>query len=255
MYADFGTTLIKIALPLYKAENNLAKELQTIIYAFDSTTIDLCLQLFPWANFRKTKSAIKVHVLLNIDGAIPEFISITKGTLQDVNLLDQVQYKPGCFYIVDKAYVDFKRFYAIELQKAFFVTRAKENMAYIVQKENETNIKTGVNKDQLVILKWHHGKRKYKGLIRRIEYHDAISNLELTFLTNNLNIEALTVARLYKERWKVELFFKWIKQNLKIKRFYGHSENAVKTQVWIAICDYLVDPQKVGFKFWAIKFQ
>ena len=240
MYADFGTTLIKIALPLYKAENNLAKELQTIIYAFDSTTIDLCLQLFPWANFRKTKSAIKVHVLLNIDGAIPEFISITKGTLQDVNLLDQVQYKPGCFYIVDKAYVDFKRFYAIELQKAFFVTRAKENMAYIVQKENETNIKTGVNKDQLVILKWHHGKRKYKGLIRRIEYHDAISNLELTFLTNNLNIEALTVARLYKERWKVELFFKWIKQNLKIKRFYGHSENAVKTQVWIAICDYLL---------------
>lgn len=240
MYADFGTALIKIALPLYKAENNLAKELQTIIYAFDSTTIDLCLQLFPWANFRKTKSAIKVHVLLNIDGAIPEFISITKGTLQDVNLLDEVQYKPGCFYIVDKAYVDFKRFYAIELQKAFFVTRAKENMAYIVQKENETDIKTGVTKDQLVILKWHHGKRKYKGLIRRIEYHDAISNLELTFLTNNLNIEALTVARLYKERWKVELFFKWIKQNLKIKRFYGHSENAVKTQVWIAICDYLL---------------
>ena len=240
MYADFGTTLIKIALPLYKAENNLAKELQTIIYAFDSTTIDLCLQLFPWANFRKTKSAIKVHVLLNIDGAIPEFISITKGTLQDVNLLDQVQYKPGCFYIVDKAYVDFRRFYKIELQKAFFVTRAKENLAYIVQKENEIDKETGVRKDELIVLKWHHGKRKYKGTIRRIEYQDPITKIELTFLTNHLNISATTVARLYKERWKVELFFKWIKQNLKIKRFYGTSENAVKTQVWIAICDYLL---------------
>ncbi len=147
MYAEFGSGLVKIALPLYKAENSLAKELETIIYAFDSTTIDLCLQLFPWANFRRTKSAKKVHVLLNIDGAIPEFISITKGTLQDVNMLDQIQYKPGCFYIVDKAYVDFRRFYKIELQKAFFVTRAKENLAYIVEKVLETDKQTGVTKD------------------------------------------------------------------------------------------------------------
>jgi hypothetical protein len=240
MYAEFGSTLIKTALPLYKAENSLARELETIIYAFDSTTIDLCLQLFPWANFRRTKSAIKVHVLLNIDGAIPEFISITKGTLQDVNMLDQIHYKPGCFYIVDKAYVDFRRFYKIELEKAFFVTRAKENLAYIVEKELETDKQTGVSKDELIVMKWHHGKRKYKGVIRRIEYQDPVSKLELTFLTNHLDIAALTVARLYKERWKVELFFKWIKQNLKIKRFYGQSENAVKTQVWIAICDYLL---------------
>jgi hypothetical protein len=240
MYAEFGSTLIKTALPLYKAENSLARELETIIYAFDSTTIDLCLQLFPWANFRRTKSAIKVHVLLNIDGAIPEFISITKGTLQDVNMLDHIHYKPGCFYIVDKAYVDFRRFYKIELEKAFFVTRAKENLAYIVEKELETDKQTGVNKDELIVLKWHHGKRKYKGVIRRIEYQDRVSKLELTFLTNHLHIDALTVARLYKERWKVELFFKWIKQNLRIKRFYGQSENAVKTQVWIAICDYLL---------------
>ena len=240
MYVGFGSTLIKTALPLYKAENTLARELQTIIYAFDSTTIDLCLQLFPWANFRRTKSAIKVHVLLNIDGAIPEFISITKGSLQDVNMLDHIHYKPGCFYIVDKAYVDFRRFYKIELEKAFFVTRAKENLAYIVEKQLETDKQTGVTKDELIVMKWHHGKRKYKGFIRRIENQDPISKLELTFLTNHLDIAALTVARLYKERWKVELFFKWIKQNLKIKRFYGQSENAVKTQVWIAICDYLL---------------
>jgi transposase len=240
MYADFASRLIKTALPLYKSENSLARELQTIIYAFDSTTIDLCLQLFPWAKFRRTKSAIKVHVLLNIDGAIPEFISITKGTLQDVNMLDAIQYKPGCFYVVDKAYVDFKRFYRIELQKAFFVTRAKENLAYIVEKERETDKIAGINRDELIVLKWHHGKRKYKGSIRRIEYQDPVSKLELTFLTNNFTISAITVASLYKERWKVELFFKWIKQNLKIKRFYGNSENAVKTQVWIAICDYLL---------------
>jgi transposase len=240
MYADFATGLIKTALPLYKSENSLARELQTIVYAFDSTTIDLCLQLFPWAKFRRTKSAIKVHVLLNIDGALPEFISITKGTLQDVNMLDAIQYKPGCFYVVDKAYVDLKRFYKIELQKAFFVTRAKENLAYIVGKEKEADKGVGINKDELIVLKWHHGKRKYKGQIRRIEYQDPVSKLELTFLTNNFTISAITVASLYKERWKVELFFKWIKQNLKIKRFYGNSENAVKTQVWIAICDYLL---------------
>jgi transposase len=240
MYADFGSGLIKIALPQYKAENSLARELETIIYAFDSTTIDLCLQLFPWAKFRKTKSAIKVHVLLNIDGAIPEFVSITKGNLQDVNMLDKIQYKAGCFYIVDKAYVDFRRFYTIELQKAFFVTRAKENLAYIVERKNETDISSGVKRDELIVMKWHHGKRKYKGVIRRIEYQDPVSKLQLTFLTNHLEIAALTVARLYKERWKVELFFKWIKQNLKIKRFYGQSENAVKTQIWIAICDYLL---------------
>jgi transposase len=240
MYADFASGLIETALPLHKGDNSLAQELKTIIYAFDSTTIDLCLELFPWAKFRKTKSAVKVHVLLNIDGAIPEFISISKGNLQDVNMLDQIQYKPGCFYLVDKAYVDFKRFYKIELQKAFFVTRAKENLAYTVENENVIDIESGIIKDELIVMKWHHGKRKYKGQLRRIEYQDALSGRELTFLTNHLTIKAITVASLYKERWKVELFFKWIKQNLKIKRFYGNSENAVKIQVWIAICDYLL---------------
>jgi len=181
MYADFGAGLIKTALPLYKAENTVARELNSIVYAFDSTTIDLCLQLFPWAKFRKTKSAIKVHVLLNIDGAIPEFISITKGTLQDVNMLDQIDYKPGCFYVVDKAYVDFKRFYKIDLQKAFFVTRAKENLAYTVEHQFDLHDEVGVSKDELIVLKWHHGKRKYKGALRRIEYQDPNTMLELTF--------------------------------------------------------------------------
>jgi hypothetical protein len=240
IYEDLGQLLIKIALPMHKGESKLAEELQTIIYAFDSTTIDLCMELFPWAKFRKTKSAVKVHVLLNIDGSIPEFISITEGKKQDVNLLDAITYTGGCFYLVDKAYVDFKRLYKIELQKAFFVTRAKENMAYVVTDTQKIVGKDGIKKDELVQLKWHHGKRKYPIVFRRIEYVDPVTKLELNFLTNHLTIEAISVAQLYKERWRVELFFKWIKQNLKIKRFYGNSENAVKTQIWIAICTYLL---------------
>jgi len=240
IYEDFGLYLIKIAVPMHKGDNKLSEELKTIIYAFDSTTIDLCMELFPWAKFRQTKSAIKVHVLLNINGSIPEFISITDGKKQDVNLLDAITYTSGCFYLVDKAYVDFKRLYKIELQKAFFVTRAKDNMAYIVKDAQKVNGQDGIEKDELIELKWHHGKRKYPIVFRRIEYIDPVTKLELNFLTNHLTIEAIMVARLYKERWNVELFFKWIKQNLKIKRFYGNSENAVKTQIWIAVCTYLM---------------
>ena len=225
---------------MYKGENNLAKELETIVYAFDSTIIDLCATLFPWAKFRSTTNAIKVHVLLNIDGSIPEFVSITQGNRQDVKLLDEITYASGCFYVLDKAYIDFRRLYKIELQKAFFVMRSKENLAYSVMAVNKINKETGVRKDEFIKLKWHHGKRKYPVTFRRIEYVDAETKKELTFITNHLSIEAVNVARLYKERWKVELFFKWIKQNLKIKRFYGNSENAVKTQIWIAVCDYLL---------------
>lgn len=240
IYEDIGQSLIKIAVPMHKGENKLSEELKSIVYAFDSTTIDLCMELFPWAQFRKTKSAVKVHVLLNIEGWIPEFISITDGKRQDVNLLDAITYASGCFYLVDKAYVDFRRLYKIELQKAFFVTRAKDNMAYVVKEQMKINGQDGIRTDELVELKWHHGKRKYPIFFRRIEYTDPLTKLNLNFLTNNLTIGAITVARLYKERWNVELFFKWIKQNLKIKRFYGNSENAVKTQVWIAICTYLM---------------
>ena len=240
IYADLAKILISKTVPLYKGENNLAKELETIVYAFDSTIIDLCATLFPWAKFRSTTNAIKVHVLLNIDGSIPEFVSITEGNRQDVKLLDEITYASGCFYVVDKAYIDFRRLYKIELQKAFFVMRSKENLAYSVMAVNKINKETGVRKDEFIKLKWHHGKRKYPVTFRRIEYVDAETKKELTFITNHLSIEAVNVARLYKERWKVELFFKWIKQNLKIKRFYGNSENAVKTQIWIAVCDYLL---------------
>jgi len=240
MYAEFAQVLIQKAVPLHKGENNLAAELNTIVYAFDSTIIDLCAALFPWAKYRSTTNALKIHVLLNIDGSIPEFVSVTEGKKQDVKLLDDITYTSGCFYLIDKAYIDFRRFYKMELQKAFFVTRAKENLAYSVEVINKVNKDQGIKKDELIKLKWHHGKRKYPVVFRRIEYYDALTKKDFTFITNHLTIEAVTIAKLYKERWKVELFFKWIKQNLKIKRFYGNSENAVKTQIWIAVCNYLL---------------
>jgi hypothetical protein len=240
IYADFAQGLIKTALPLYKGENALSKELGSIIYAFDSTTIDLCLNLFPWATFRKTKSAVKMHVLLNIDGSIPEFVSITKGNVQDVRMLDNISFRSGCFYLVDKAYMDFERLHRIETSKAFFVTRAKENMSYNIEKENAINDNAGVLKDELVKLKRWHTRRWYPIAIRRIEYMDLTTELRFIFLTNNMDLPAEIIARLYKERWRVELFFKWIKQNLRIKKFYGYSDNAVKTQLWIAVCDYLL---------------
>jgi len=240
IYADFADSLMKNIIPLYKGENALSKELKSVIYAFDSTTIDLCLNLFPWATFRSTKSAVKMHVLLNIEGSIPELISITEGSVQDVLMLDSICFKSGCFYLVDKAYVDFERLYKIETSKAFFVTRAKENMSYNVPKTNAIENPETVIKDELVKLKRWHTRRWYPIEIRRIEFIDASTGLELTFLTNNLDLNAEIIARLYKERWRVELFFKWIKQNLRIKKFYGYSDNAVKTQLWIAVCDYLL---------------
>lgn len=240
IYADFAISLIQTAIPLYKGENVLSKELGSIIYAFDSTTIDLCLNLFPWATFRKTKSAVKMHVLLNVEGSIPEFVTITKGHVQDVTMLDQICFTAGAFYLVDKAYVDFERLYRIETSKAYFVTRAKENMSYNVEQENAVNNKDIIIKDELVKLKRWHTRRWYPLAIRRIEFIDTDTGLELTFLTNNLQMEPEIIARLYKERWRVELFFKWIKQNLRIKKFYGYSDNAVKTQLWIAVCDYLL---------------
>jgi hypothetical protein len=240
IYADFAKTLMQAAIPLYKGENALSKELGSLIYAFDSTTIDLCLNLFPWATFRTTKSAVKMHVLLNVEGSIPEFVTITKGHVQDVTVLDEISFTAGAFYLVDKAYVDFERLYRIETSKANFVTRAKENMSYDVEQENAIIKKETIKKDELVKLKRWHTRRWYPIPIRRIEFIDPDTALELTFLTNNLQPEAEIIARLYKERWRVELFFKWIKQNLRIKKFYGYSDNAVKTQLWIAVCDYLI---------------
>lgn len=240
IYADYAQILIRQALPLYKGDNKLSEELKTLIYAFDSTTIDLCLELFPWAKFRTTKSAIKLHVLLNIDGSIPEFIRITDGSVHDVNALDDLKYKPGAYYLLDKGYVSYKRLHRIEVEKAFFVTRAKDNMAYSVTKIKKPSVRMGIIKDELVELTGHYAKKGYPNAIRRVEYIDKVYNQKLVFLTNDFSIKPFTVSRLYKERWNVELFFKWIKQNLRIKRFYGNNENAVKVQIWIAVCDYLI---------------
>jgi transposase len=239
IYADVAKLMMKVAVPLYKEENKLAKELQSAIYAFDSTTVSLCLSLFPWATYSSKRKAIKIHVLLNTDGYIPEFVHVTTGNRQDMLIMDQLIYKAGCFYVVDKAYVHYKRLYRIELSKAFFVTRAKQNMSYTIEESRTVDITTGVIKDELVLMKRWHTKRWYPVNIRRIEYEDVATGLQLTFLTNNMLLDAVVIAMLYKERWKVELFFKWIKQNLRIKKFFGTSENAVKTQIWIAVCNYL----------------
>ena len=207
IYADYAQILIKQALPLYKDDNKLCEELNTIIYAFDSTTIDLCLQLFQWAKFRTTKSAVKLHVLLNIDGSIPEFISITDGSVHDVKILDQLNYKPGAYYLLDKGYVSYKRLYRIEVEKAFFVTRAKVNMDYVVVKIKKASVKNGIIKDEEILLTGYYTAKGYPKIIRRIEYVDKGSRKKLVFLTNDLMIKSFTIARLYKERWNVELFF------------------------------------------------
>lgn len=239
IYADTAKALMKIVAPLYKGDNRLAAELKSAIYAFDSTTISLCLSLFPWATYSSKRKGVKVHVLLNTDGYIPEFVHITNANRQDMLIMDQLTYKAGCFYVVDKAYVHYKRLYRIEISKAFFVGRAKQNMSYTIQQTTKTDKSKGILKDQLVLMRRWHTRRWYPLSIRRIEYKDAATGKYLIFLTNHLLLDAAVIAMLYKERWKVELFFKWIKQNLRIKKFFGNSENAVKTQVWIAVCNYL----------------
>jgi hypothetical protein len=239
IYADTAKALMKIVAPLYKGDNRLAAELKSAIYAFDSTTISLCLSLFPWATYSSKRKGVKVHVLLNTDGYIPEFVHITNANRQDMLIMDQLTYKAGCFYVVDKAYVHYKRLYRIEISKAFFVSRAKQNMSYTIEQTTQTDKSKGIVKDQLVLMRRWHTRRWYPLSIRRIEYKDAATGKYLIFLTNHLLLDAAVIAMLYKERWKVELFFKWIKQNLRIKKFFGNSENAVKTQVWIAVCNYL----------------
>jgi hypothetical protein len=239
IYADTAKALMKIVAPLYKGDNRLAAELKSAIYAFDSTTISLCLSLFPWATYSSKRKGVKVHVLLNTDGYIPEFVHITNANRQDMLIMDQLTYKAGCFYVVDKAYVHYKRLYRIEISKAFFVSRAKQNMSYTIEQTTQTDKSKGIVKDQLVLMRRWHTRRWYPLSIRRIEYKDAATGKYLIFLTNHLLLDAAVIAMLYKERWKVELFFKWIKQNLRIKKFFGNSENAVKTQVWIEVCNYL----------------
>ena len=239
LYADFAQVLIHEAQKLY-AKEPFGVELKETVYALDSSTVDLCLSLFPWAHFRKTKAAIKLHTLLNLRGNIPSFIKITDGKVGDVNILDDLISEPGSFYIMDRGYLDFERLYLLKQALAFFVIRAKGNMNFQRIYSHEVDKSIGLKCDQTIVLTGIGSSEKYPETLRRVRYLDVENNKNLTFLTNNFTLPAIKIAQLYKCRWQIELFFKWIKQHLRIKSFYGTSENAVKTQIWIAICVYLL---------------
>ena len=239
IYADFAQILITIAKDLYVNED-FGIELEAAVYAFDSTTIDLCLSMFPWAKFRRTKGAVKLHTLLNLRGSIPEFIHISEGKLHDVNILDLLIPEPGSFYVMDRGYVDFARLYAIHQDMAFFVIRAKRRMLFKRRYSHEIDKSTGLQCDQTIILTGVDTAIDYPEVLRRIRYYDVKTSKIFVFLTNNFKLPAITIAMLYKERWQVEFFFKWIKQHLRIKSFFGTSENAVKTQIWIAVSMYVL---------------
>jgi len=238
IYAEFAQVLIQDARELY-ANDSTFPDLAATVYALDSTTIDLCMTLFPWAHFRRAKSAVKMHTLLNLCGDIPEFILMSEGNMHDVNVLDHIVPLPGAYYVMDRAYLDFARLYTLHTLKAYFVTRAKKNFQFQRRYSHPVDRSTGVICDQSVILTGFYPKKNYPEVLRRIKYRDPDGRL-LIFLTNDFSLPALMVAELYKGRWQIELFFKWIKQHLRIKVFFGTSANAVKTQIWIAVCVYLL---------------
>lgn len=239
IYADFAQILIRTARDLYR-DDPFALQLDETVYALDSTTIDLCLTLFPWAQFRRHKSAVKVHTLLDLRGSIPAGVYVTGGQIHDVNLLDQLLLEPGAFYLFDRGYLDFARLYLFTRACAFFVTRAKQNTQFYRRHSHPIDKSAGLRSDQTIVLTGRKTSLLYPDPLRRIHYFDAEKNLRLVFLTNNFAFSALTIAQLYRARWRVELFFRWIKQHLRIKAFYGTSENAVKTQVWVAISVYVL---------------
>jgi len=240
IFADIAQVLIDQARRVY-ADEDFGQELHhATLYALDSSTIDLCLSLFPWARFRKTKAAVKLHTLMDLRGSIPTFIHISDGKLHDVNMLDLLLPEPGAFYIMDRGYLDFKRLYALHLDKAFFVTRAKRNFRFRRRYSWPVDKSTGLRCDQTVVLTTYKSAKDYPEPLRRIRFIDPKTGKSLVFLTNNFHLQADLVASLYKARWRIELFFKWIKQHLRIKAFYGTSHNAVKTQIWIAIATYLL---------------
>lgn len=239
IYADFAQRLITQARKLY-ATDSFSEELSNTVYALDATTIDLCLSMFPWAPFRATKAAIKLHTLLDLRGAIPSFIHISDGKMHDVNVLDLLLPEAGAFYVMDRAYVDFERLYTLSQTGAFFVTRAKSNLDARRLYSAPVDRSTGLICDQTIALNGFYSRQHYPQHLRRIRFKDPETNKNLVFLTNHFQIPALTVCTLYKSRWQVELFFKWIKQHLRIKRFFGTSENAVKTQIWIAVSVYVL---------------
>jgi hypothetical protein len=239
IYADFAQVLIDIARPLY-AEQPLGFDLDSSVYALDSSTIDLCLSVFPWARFRSRKGAVKMHTLLDMRGAIPTFIEVSDGKTHDVNILDRIVPEAGSFYVMDRAYIDFERLYVLQLSAAFFVVRSKKSLKLRRRYSHAVLQETGVLSDQSVVPATATSAKRYPGPLRRVRYHDVEQDRRLVFLTNNFELPALTIALLYKSRWKVELFFKWIKQHLRIKVFFGTSENAVKTQIWTAVSIYVL---------------
>jgi transposase len=239
IFADFAQVLIGHARKLYTNEPT-GVELKQTVYALDSTTIDLCLSLFPWARFRRRKGAVKLHTLIDLRGNIPTFVRITHGKTHDVTVLDHLPIEPGSFYVMDRGYVDFRRLHRFTICSAFFVTRAKRGLDYTRRSRRRVDKSTGLRSDQTIVLAGPKTSQLYPDPLRRISFYDADNDRRFVFLTNNFTLPALTIAKLYKCRWQVELFFKWIKQNLHIKSFYGTSDNAVKTQVWIAISVYVL---------------
>ena len=239
IYADFAQSLIAIARRLYVAEP-FGVDLKDTVYALDASTIDLCLSVFPWAPFRSTKAAIKLHTLLDLRGSIPSFLHISDGKLHDVNVLDLLLPEPGAFYIMDRGYIDFDRLYQLHEAKSFFVTRAKSNLKAQRRYSHPVDRSTGLICDQTIVLTGFYSKRDFDTPLRRVRFKDPTTGKRLVFLTNNFTLPALTIAELYRCRWQVELFFKWIKQHLRIKVFFGTSENAVKTQIWIAVSVYVL---------------
>jgi len=239
IYCDFAQILIQEARRLY-ANDDFGLELKETVYALDASTIDLCLSVFPWARFRRSKAAIKLHTLLDLRGNIPSFISITDGKVHDVNVLDELIPEPGSIYIMDRGYLDFDRLYRLHQNLAFFVTRRKVNTRFRRIYSADIDKTTGLKCDQTIMLTGFYTQKSYPEKLRRVKYYDADNDKQLDFLTNNFSLPAITIANLYKCRWQVELFFKWIKQHLRIKAFYGTSENAVKSQIWIAISVYVL---------------
>lgn len=239
IYSDFAQILIHEARRLY-VDNDFGLELDETVYALDSSTIDLCLSVFPWARFRKTKGAIKLHTLLDLRGDIPTFIWITDGKIHDVNVLDHLIPEAGSIYVMDRAYLDFHRLYQLHQCSAIFVTRSKTNTGLRRLYSNKVDKSTGVRCDQIVVLTGYYSKKDYPEKLRRIKYFDAEKGRSFVFLTNQFTLPPEIIAELYRYRWRVEIFFKWIKQHLRIKSFYGTSENAVKTQIWIAVSTYVL---------------
>ena len=240
IYSDIAMSLISRARTLYEHDNVPDLELDKTIYAIDSSTIDLCLSLFPWAKFRRRKAAIKLHTIIDIKGSIPTFIHISDGSMHDVNVLDLISNEPDSIYIMDRGYLDFHRLYKINFANSFFVIRAKRNLKYHRVYSRKVDKETGLRCDQTIILTGYYQSQYYPDKLRRVKYYDKETDRNFVFLTNNFEIDAIKIAELYKNRWKIELFFKWIKQHLRVKNFYGTSINAVKTQIWIAISTYVL---------------